>query len=78
VTYTYSRGAAAALARDARAEAIGNLHGHSTVLATGRVRDGKLRLTFRRLHRGRYGLTLLELRPHRAPLVIGHTSLVIS
>jgi hypothetical protein len=78
VTYIYGAGAAAAIARDARAEAIVEIRGGSRVLATGRIRDGKLRLTFSGLRRGRYQLTLLELRAHRAPLVIGHPSLVIS
>jgi hypothetical protein len=78
VTYTYSAGAAAAMAGDARAEAIVDVRGHGRIAARGRVRDGKLRLTFYLLRRGRYRLTLLELRAHRAPLVIGQTSLVIS
>jgi hypothetical protein len=78
VKYTYDAGAAAALAPDARAEAIAEIHGHSGVVARGRVRDGKLRLTFRRLHRGRYQVILLELLAHHAPLLIGDTSLVIS
>jgi streptogramin lyase len=77
ITYTYSA-RASAIARDARAEAIAEIHGHRTVVATGRIRDRKLKLMFPRLQRGRYRLTLIELRARRAPLVIGHTSLVIS
>jgi hypothetical protein len=77
ITYTYSA-VASAIARDARAEAIAEIRGRRTVVATGRLRNRKLKLTFPRLRRGRYRLTLLELRADRAPLVIGHTSLVIS
>jgi hypothetical protein len=78
VTYMYSSGVSASLARDARAEAIADIRGRDRVVATGRVRDRRVRLTFRQLKHGRYGLTLLELRAHQRPLVIGHTSLVIS
>jgi hypothetical protein len=77
ITYTYSA-VASAIARDARAEAIAEIRGRRTVVATGRLRNRQLKLTFPRLRRGRYRLTLLELRTDRAPLVIGHTSLVIS
>jgi hypothetical protein len=66
------------MARDARAEAVALVHGRVRVVATGRIRDHRLRLTYRQLRRGRYGLTLLELRAHQRPVVIGHTSLVIS
>jgi hypothetical protein len=66
------------MARDARAEAVAEVGGRVRVVATGRIRDRKLRLTYRHLTRGRYRLTLLELHGREHPLVIGHTSLVIS
>jgi len=75
VIYTYGT---AHLARNARAEAVVDIDGRVRVVATGRIRHRKLRLTFRHLKRGRYRLTLLELRAHHRPVVIGHTSLVIS
>jgi hypothetical protein len=66
------------MARDGRAEATAVLHGRSVVVGTGRIHDHRLRLTFRHLRRGRYGLTLLRLRAHHGQVVIGHTSLEIS
>jgi hypothetical protein len=77
VTYTYSPGASAQMAGDLRAEAVAVIGGRSRIVATGRIRDRKLRLTFRHLARGRYHLTLLALRAHHKPLTIGHTSLVV-
>jgi hypothetical protein len=78
VTYTYAGAAARAMARDGRAEATAVVHGRTIVVGSGRIRDRRLRLTFRHLKRGRYWLTLLQLRAHHRPVVIGHTSLEIS
>jgi hypothetical protein len=66
------------MARDGRAEAVAYVGGKVRVVATGRIRDRRVRLTFRHLASGRYRITLLELRGHHTPLAIGHTSLVIS
>ena len=44
----------------------------------GTIRNHKLKLTFKHLHRGRYHLTLAELQPHKKPLVIGHTTLTVA
>ncbi|MBV9337502.1 MAG: hypothetical protein JO243_16580 [Solirubrobacterales bacterium] len=79
VTYTYSGPLAAQdLVNGARAEATATIAGKKKVLATGKIRHRKLSLTFKHLKRGRYRITLLELRPTKQPLMLGHTSLVIS
>jgi hypothetical protein len=66
------------MVREARAEAVAEIGGRVRVVATGRIRDRKLRLTYRHLTRGRYRLTLLEFLGHHKMAAIGHTSLVIS
>ena len=76
-TYTYGAGNAEALVRGARAQATIRLAGKSKVIGTGRIRDHKLALTFKRLHRGHYRLTLIELA-HGQRVVIGHTTLTVS
>ena len=76
VTYTYSK--SANLARNAKAEAIAYIDGRTRVVASGQIRNRKLKLTFRHLKHGRYRLTLLEVGAHHRLTVIGYTSLVIS
>lgn len=75
VTYSYPIEAAA---KGGQAIATARVHGRTRVVARGRVRGRKLTLTCRRLRRGHYRLTPLELRGHRSSLVIGHTTLVIT
>lgn len=78
VTYTYSNSAAADMVSGARAEATVMVHRRTRVVATGRVRGHKLVLRFKHLKRGRYNLTLWQVRAHHQRQMIGHTSLVIS
>lgn len=66
------------MSADARAIARATITGKKTVVGTGAVRNHKLTLKLRHLHRGRYKLTLIELRPHHKPLVIGQTTLTVS
>ena len=76
-TYTFTY----AMPRQARAGAViatARIHGHRQVIARGRIRQHRLSLTFKHAHRGRYRVTLLELRGHRAPALIGKTTLVIT
>jgi hypothetical protein len=47
-------------------------------VGTGRIRNHKLKLKFKHLHRGRYRLTLNLLRAHHRPRVIGHTTLTVT
>jgi Collagen triple helix repeat (20 copies)/NHL repeat len=75
-TYTFTYAAAAA-AKDGPVLAIAKVHGHSRVIARGRLHHHRLTLVFRHLHRGRYQITLLEPGPH-GTTVIGHTSVVVS
>jgi len=60
-----------------RAEATANVDGKTSVVATGRISGHKVVLLFNHLQRGRYRLTLLELRNAKR-LVVGHTMLDIS
>jgi probable HAF family extracellular repeat protein len=79
ITYTYPAAAAARdLSNGARAEAIATIRGHRRVIATGVIRRHEVVLSFKHLQRGRYRLTVVELRKHRKPLAIGHTTLAIS
>jgi predicted ThiF/HesA family dinucleotide-utilizing enzyme len=66
------------VAAEARAVAKARVHGKVMLVGTGRMAHPKLTLKLARLHRGRYQLTLLELRPHRNAVVIGHTTLTVS
>jgi hypothetical protein len=52
--------------------------GKIRVVGTGRIRGHKLQLKLAHLHRGRYRLTRLKLRPHHKPVVVGHTTLTLS
>ena len=47
-------------------------------MGTGRIRNHRLKLKFKHLHRGRYRLTLKLLGPHHKRTVIGHTTLTIT
>jgi hypothetical protein len=78
ITYTFSGPIAAkALVNGDRAEATANVDGKTSVVATGRISGHKVVLLFNHLQRGRYRLTLLELRNAKR-LVVGHTTLDIS
>ena len=77
ITYTYSTGKAGALVRGARAQATIRIGGKNRVIGTGRIRNQRLALTFKRLHRGHYRLTLIELT-HGRRIVVGHTTLTVS
>ncbi|MGO9901285.1 MAG: hypothetical protein ACLP0J_16715 [Solirubrobacteraceae bacterium] len=78
MTYTYKASATTDMVNGARAEATATIAGKSAVVATGAIRGQKLVLRFKHLGRGRYRLTLFQLRAHEKPQMIGHTSLVIS
>jgi hypothetical protein len=52
--------------------------GSHRVIARGRIRHHRLTLTFGHLPRGNYRVALLELRAHRARVLIGHTTLIVS
>jgi hypothetical protein len=78
VKYTYSASESTDLRNGARAQATATVGGRTVVVATGRVRGHRLRLTFQQLKRGHYKLTLWQLRGHAKREVIGHTSPVIS
>ncbi len=58
--------------------ATARVHGRTRVIARGRIRRHKLGLTFRHLHRGRYGVTLLALGSHGARVPIGYTTIVVT
>jgi hypothetical protein len=76
-TYTYTY----AMPGQAKAGAVNatvSKHGHTRVIARGRIRHHRLTLTFKHLHRGRYRLTLVQLHPHRASVVIGAITLVVT
>jgi hypothetical protein len=76
-TYTYTY-AMPGQAKDGAVIATARTHGHTRVIARGRIRHHRLTLTFKHLHRGRYRVTLIELRPHRAPVPIRATTLVVT
>ncbi len=76
VTYTYPS-SILVTAEAARVEATAKIDGRTRVVATGTIRHHRLGLTFGHLKRGRYRLTLLRLRAHRRPLVIGHATLTV-
>jgi streptogramin lyase len=75
VTYTYP---ATSMAGDARAKATAVVNGKVEVVGVGTIRHHKLQLKLANLHRGRYRLTLIELRFHHKPVVLGHTTLTVS
>ena len=74
VTYTYATG----MARDATVIATANVDGRTRVIGHGRLRHHSLTLTFKHVHRGHYRVTLLEPRAHRAPVMIGWTTLIVT
>jgi hypothetical protein len=76
ITYTYA--ATAAMASDARARAIANVNGRRIVVGGGTIRHHKLKLTVRHLRAGHYRLTLVELRPHHEPVVIGDSTITVT
>jgi hypothetical protein len=76
VTYTYGASSSAS-AGAARVEAVATMHGRRRVVGTGKIRHHRMTLHFRHLRRGRYRLTLLRMRPHHRPQVIGHTTLYV-
>jgi hypothetical protein len=48
------------------------------VIGRGRIHDHRLTLTFKNLHRGRHHATLLDMRPHRPPVLIARTTIVVT
>jgi hypothetical protein len=76
-TYTFTY-ATTAGAKDVSVLAVGKFHGHSRVIARGRLRHHRLTLVLRHLRRGRYQLTLVAVGAHGKRTVIGHTSVVVS
>jgi hypothetical protein len=76
-TYTFTY-ALPGQAKDGTVIATVRTHGRTRVIARGRIRHHRFTLTFKHARRGRYRVTLLEPRPHRAPAVIATTTLVIT
>jgi sugar lactone lactonase YvrE len=74
-TFTY---ALPGQAKDGAVIATARIHGHTQVLARGRIHQHWLTLAFKHARRGPYRVTLLELHPHRAPALIATTTLVIT
>jgi hypothetical protein len=68
----------AGIAQAGRVAATAIVRGRRRVIGHGRIRHHVLTITFKRLHRGRYRVTLLELRAHRAAEVIGQTTIVVT
>lgn len=54
------------------------VHGRRQVIGRGWIRNHRLGVTFKHLHRGRYRVTLLELRAHHRPTPIGKTTIVVT
>jgi hypothetical protein len=77
VTYTYAQTAVMTASR-ARVEATAKIGGKTKVVGKGTIRNHKLKLKLTHLGRGSYRLTLLRLRSHDSPVLIGHTTLKIS
>ncbi|MGO9957443.1 MAG: hypothetical protein ACLP50_15985 [Solirubrobacteraceae bacterium] len=75
VTYRY---ASSSIVPDGRVQATTDVRGRIEVVAHGTIRRHELRLTLAHLRPGRYRLTLLELRRHATPVVIGHTTVGVS
>jgi hypothetical protein len=65
-------------AKDGPVIATATVHGTTRVVARGHIRHHRLRLTFSHLSRGRYRVTLLELRHHQAAAVLGRTTIVVT
>jgi hypothetical protein len=76
-TYTFTY-ATAGPSHDGAAIATARIHGRTRVVAHGRLRRRRLTLVFKHLHRGRYRLTLLELRRHQRPVVLGTSTIVFT
>ena len=76
-TYTYTYAVPGA-ARDGQVIARAAVHGRVRTIGRGRLRHERLTVTFRHPHRGRYRVALLELQTHRAPKLIGSTTLVVT
>ena len=74
VTINYS---STAMDANASVEATTNVHGRRQIVARGTIRRHNLKLTLKHLHRGRYRLTLLELKSHGRSKVIGHIRLTV-
>jgi hypothetical protein len=74
-TFTY---ALPGPAKDGAVIATAKTHGHTRVIARGRIRNHRLTLTFKHPRREHYRVTLLELHQHQAPAVIATTTLVIT
>ncbi len=74
VTYRY---AATSSPAHGEVHAVVTVDGRTRVLARGTIRDHRLRLWLRDLRRGRYRITLVELRGRGSWAVIGHTTLTV-
>jgi hypothetical protein len=78
VTYSYAASARAALVNGAGAYASARIRGRTAIVARGQIRNHRLTLKFTHLRKGRYRLTLWEMKPHHRSLALGHTVLVVS
>ena len=75
VTYTYP--ATSSSGATMPVMAMIKAHGRNQVIARGTIRNHKLKLTLKHLHRGRYRLTLVELMGHGKTVVIGHPTVTV-
>ena len=78
MTFTYNAAIRADLRNGARVDAISALRGHAVVVATGRVVNHQVRLTFPHLKHGRYRFTLYELGAGHARTTLGRSMIAIS
>jgi hypothetical protein len=53
------------------------VHGRRQIIGHGRIRDHRLSITYRHLHRGRYRVTLFEKARHGLQLIV-HTTIVVT
>jgi hypothetical protein len=75
VTYQYS---ALGPARDGQVLATASVHGRTRIIGHGAIRHRRLTLTLRGVRRGRYSVTLLELRGRDRRVIIGHTTVTVT
>jgi hypothetical protein len=57
--------------------AVARVHGRRIVIGHGSIRNHRLRITYRHLHRGPYRVALLE-QSHHHSLLIEDTTIVVT
>jgi hypothetical protein len=76
-TYTFTY-ALPGQAKDGIVIGTASVHGHTHVIARGRIRHNRLTLTLTHATRGRYRVRLPELYRQRTPTTLGGITLVIT